>query len=244
MKLISIISSILSVLNTTLAYLSPRFIRAKEPINRRIIDACERCEKLGDDQLAIAMRPVILWTSAFVFVLALITQKLFGRQDPDASDLSMLFFMLLAFCGLSLVRKQEFNQRLQKLFRDISQVTFWVTSSIAVLTIILGWFAFSLKTTTNPHPEDSTLAMRGISNGLTELVQVAGLAYLILFLFFFAAVIAFPLALRKAFLFLIRKVAKFILKHERRDPVKIPLLLLSIYFIQITIRAYIKSKIN
>ncbi len=243
MKLISIISSILSVLNTILAYLSPRFIKAKEPINQKIIDACERCEKLSDDELAIAMRPVILWASASVFVLALITQKLFGREDPDASELSMLLFILLAFCGLSLIRKQEFKERLQVLFREIAQVTFWVTLSVAALTIILVWLALSFKSATNPHPEDSTIAMHGITNGLTSLVQAAGLAFLILILFFSAALIAFPLVLRKAFLFFVRKVAKFILKYETRDPVRIPLLMLSIFFIQITARAYIKSKI-
>src|SRR5262245_60789595 len=70
MKVLFTLFSLLSFVNGVIAYLPVRFSNRKAQINERFLNLCIKLQKLGDDELAIAIRPLVLWVAGVIFIIA------------------------------------------------------------------------------------------------------------------------------------------------------------------------------
>ncbi len=92
MKTLAIIFWLISFFNVIIAWLPPSLLKVKEFINQRFLKTCTKYSTLNDDELALAIRPLILWGCTFMFMLTAFIIQLWGKDDNDAKELSIIWF--------------------------------------------------------------------------------------------------------------------------------------------------------
>jgi len=243
-KTLAIIFWMISFFNAIIAWLPPSFLKAKNLINQRFLNICIKFNALNDDELALAVRPVILWGGASIFMLTVFLIQLWGKNDRDAKELSLTWFVFFCFYGLSLITTQEFMKRFKMLFNHLVKITLWVTGTLAVFTIITVSCIVSLKASADHQPVSSEQFTQGIVDVMKLFAFSGGLAFLKVAAITLLILIAIPFILRKAFLIFVRRVINFIIKKEQKDPIKVPLVIISIFFFLLSLYAYFNDKLT
>ncbi len=130
------------------------------------------------------------------------------------------------------------------MFRSVVRTTLWVTGILALIMLLIFLIVITIKSSVNPQPQDSQQAIQGISGTLSILAWASVLAFLQVLAIITLIVIVAPFILRKAFLWFARRVVNFILKKEQKDPIKIPLIILSALSFSFGFCTYLIDKLN